>query len=380
MPERTGTRYALTVLVLTVLLAAGACGPTPDATPPTEPVPTDAATVVPGTPVEGTPSAPTELTLMTHSSFAISDDVMAEFEREHGVTVRVLDSGDAGSLTNQAILARDAPLADVLFGVDNTFLSRALEADIFSAYRSPQLEDVPAELQLDPEMRVTPIDYGDVCLNYDREAFSDELPPPQRLEELTDPRYRGMLVVQNPATSSPGLAFLLATVAHFGDEGETTWRDYWRDLRANEVLVTSDWNDAYYGQFSGGAGEGQRPIVVSYASSPAAEVVFAEPQPDEAPTGVVEEGCFRQVEFAGILRGGRDDEVARAFIDFMLSERFQADIPLNMFVFPANEATDVPEVFASHAVTVGDPIELDPFEIGAQRERWIGEWTDVVLR
>jgi thiamine transport system substrate-binding protein len=375
MTERRFRRAPIGAVIVAAALLVGACGAADDgASPAASPATTPAATAA------GTPAAVTELRLMTHSSFAISDDVLAEFEAQHGVRVRVLDSGDAGSAVNQAILARDAPLADVLFGVDNSFLSRALEADIFSPYTSPQLAHVPAELQLDPEMRVTPIDYGDVCLNYDRQAFSDELPPPQSLEDLVDPRYRAMLVVQNRATSSPGLAFLLATVAHFGDEGETTWRDYWRELRNNDVLVVSDWNDAYYNQFSGGAGEGERPIVVSYASSPVAEVVFAEPQPDEPPTGVVEEGCFRQVEFAGVLRGARDEETAQAFIDFMLSERFQADIPLNMFVFPANRDAEVPEIFARHAAAITNPIEIDPLEIGSERERWIEEWTDVVLR
>ncbi|CAN5252201.1 thiamine ABC transporter substrate-binding protein [soil metagenome] len=339
-----------------------------------------AATDIAPTP-GATTGASTELRLMTHSSFAISDEVLSEFETQHGVRISVLDSGDAGSMVNQAILARDVPLADVMFGVDNTFLSRALDADIFVAHRSPALEQVPAELRLDAQDRVTPIDYGDVCLNYDRAAFEAvEAPPPQTLEDLADPRYRSLLVVQNPATSSPGLAFLLATVAHFGEAGDYSWRDYWADLRTNDVLVTSDWNDAYYGQFSGGSGEGERPIVVSYASSPAAEVVFAETQPAEAPTGVVADGCFRQVEFAGVLRGARDERLAQAFIDFMLSERFQADIPLNMFVFPANSSVELPELFAAHAAVIVAPVEIDPLEIGTGRERWIEEWTDVVLR
>ncbi|HSH21267.1 MAG TPA: thiamine ABC transporter substrate-binding protein [Candidatus Caenarcaniphilales bacterium] len=385
MDERFRIRHWHAVVLAAVLVAATAC--TGGNAPPTGGRPTATGPAVGGTPASATsPSATTtaavagELRLMTHSSFAISDEVMREFERVHDVRVRVLDSGDAGSMVNQAILARGAPLADVLFGVDNTFLSRALEADLFVPYRSELLEHVPSELQLDQEERVTPIDYGDVCLNYDRAAFDAQLPPPQGLEDLVDERYRGMLVVENPATSSPGLAFLLATIAHFGEDGARTWLDYWADLRANDVLVTADWNDAYYGRFSGGAGEGERPIVVSYASSPAAEVVFSEPQPAEAPTAVVEEGCFRQVEFAGILRGARDEGIAQEFIDFMLSERFQADIPLNMFVFPANAEVELPDVFARHAAAIDNPTELDPFDIGAERERWIEEWTDVVLR
>ncbi len=317
---------------------------------------------------------------MTHDSFAVSDDVLAEFEGEHGARVRVLRAGDAGSMVNQAILAREAPLADVLYGVDNAFLSRALEADIFTPYAPSLVETVPHELVLDPDFRATPIDYGDVCLNYDRSAFTS-LPPPSTLDDLADPAYRGMLVVQNPATSSPGLAFLLATVARFGEEGDYTWRDYWTDLRANDVLVSAGWEDAYYGSFSGGSGEGERPIVVSYATSPVAEVVFADPVPSEAPTGVLEDGCFRQVEFAGVLRGRPGAQrLAQALVDFMLDVRFQEDVPLNMFVFPANGQADVPPEFAEHAAAIDEPLTMDPAVIDAGRERWIEEWTDVVLR
>jgi thiamine transport system substrate-binding protein len=322
------------------------------------------------------PAEPTvELTLMTHDSFAVSDEVLDELEQEHGIRLQVLRSGDAGVMVNQAILAGDAPLADVLFGVDNTFLSRALQAGIFEAYRSPQLEQVPAALRLDEQDRVTPIDYGDVCVNYDRAAFDDALPPPADLADLADERYRGMLVVQNPATSSPGLAFLLATVIEFGDG----WPDYWADLVANDVLVTSGWSEAYYSHFSA-AGDGDRPIVVSYATSPAAEVFFAEEPLEEPPTGVVTSGCFRQVEFAAILSGTDQRDAAERVIDFMLGRTFQEDVPLNMFVFPANQEAGLPEVFVEHAATVDQPLTMAPDEIDQQREQLIEDWTDVVLR
>ncbi len=326
-----------------------------------------------------TPS-PQELVLMTHDSFAISEEVLTAFETQSGASVRILTSGDTGQMLNQAILTKENPLADVLFGVDNTFLSRALDEDLFIAYPSRALEQVPDVFELDPQHRVTPIDYGDVCLNYDKAAFAAlGLDPPRSLEELATPRYAGMLVVENPATSSPGLAFLLATVGRFGETGQYTWLDYWADLRGNDALVTSGWEEAYYGSFSGGSGEGDRPMVVSYASSPPAEVYFSDPQPKEAPTGVVEDGCFRQIEFAGILRGSQAPGLAERLIDFMLSEPFQEDIPLNMFVFPVNQNSQLPEVFVRHTVIPSDPETLSPDRIGANRDRWIEEWTAAVL-
>ncbi len=322
---------------------------------------------------------PTSLVLMTHDAFAIDQSVIDTFEQQHNVTLQVLKSGDAGAMVNQAILTKSAPLADVLYGVDNTFLSRALDAGIFEPYTSTELGQVPDALRLDAQDRVTPIDYGDVCLDYDKSAYSDSNPPPAALEDLTKPAYAGQLVVENPATSSPGLAFLLATIVHFGETGAYTWKDYWTDLVHNDVKVTADWDTAYYDSFSGGSGGGDRPVVVSYATDPAAEVYFASPQPTAAPIAVIADGCFRQVEFAGVLTGTHEADLAQAWIDYMLSPGFQQDIPLNMFVFPANAQVQAPQVFADFAVHVSQPVEMDPTQIAANRDRWIQEWTDVVL-
>ena len=321
---------------------------------------------------------PTEVVLVTHDSFAISKPVRRAFEEESGYTLRILKAGDAGEIVTRALLTAGEPEGDVLFGVDNNLLQRALDGDVFEPYESPDLAAVDPALRLDPEHRATPIDRGDVCLNYDRRWFAERgIPPPTSLADLTQPRYEGLLVVQNPATSTPGLAFLLATVAELGDG----WRDYWRRLRANRVLVTDGWEDAYYGRFSGSSGgKGNRPIVVSYASSPPAEVIFRDPRPSEAPTGVVEASCFRQVELAGVLRGARNEDGARALIDFMLSERFQEDIPLQMFVFPARTDAELPPEFERFAVVPEQPLELPPEEIEQNRERWVDEWTDIVVR
>jgi len=323
--------------------------------------------------------APETIRLLTHDSFRITEETAAAFTTATGWRLEVLPAGDAGSMVNQAILAAGNPVADVLFGVDTTFLSRALDADLFIPYESPALGALVPGLATDPEHRVTPIDYGDVCLNYDKAAFTTT-PPPQSPADLTAPAYRGMLVVEDPATSSPGLAFLLATIAAYGEAGDYTWQDYWADLRANDVRVTSGWEEAYYGSFSGGSGEGDRPIVVSYASSPPAEVIYADPPVSEAPTAVVTEGCFRQVEYAGILRGTPREAAARALIDFLLGERFQEEVPLTMFVFPVLASADLPPEFVAHTAIPTAPLTTDPAAIEANRERWIEEWAAIVLR
>lgn len=324
-------------------------------------------------------ASPESITLLTHDSFALSDGVLETFTSETGVEVDLLQPGDAVEITNRALLTAGNPEADVLFGIDNNVLSRALEEDLFVAHEAEGLDGVPDELELDPEHRVTPIDIGDVCINYDVGYFEGrDLEPPADLDDLIDPAYEGLLVVENPSVSTPGLAFMLATIARYGTDG---WADWWEALRGNGVLVENGWSEAYYGAFTvGSGGTGNRPIVVSYASSPPAEVFFAETPPETAPTAVLDESCYRQIEFAGILRGTEHAEAAGELIDFMLTETYQADLPLNQFVFPAVADTPLPEVFVEHAELVGEPLSIQPEEIDENREQWVQTWTDIVLR
>ena len=312
------------------------------------------------------------VTLITHDSFAISPETLEAFTAETGIAVEQLASGDAGQMVSEAILTAGNPIGDVMFGIDNTFLQRGLDASIFSAYESPNLVNVPEEFQLDSTNQVTPIDYGDVCANF----WISELdgPPPTSLDDLIDPAYRDQFVTENPETSSPGLAFLLATIARYGDG----WEDYWTALRENGVVITAGWEDAYYGEFI--AGGGTRPIVTSYASSPPAEVIFADPPVDVAPTGVLLDSCFRQIEFAGVLEGSDNVEGAQALIDFMLTPTFQEDVPLNMFVFPVHEGAELPAEFVEHAQIADNPLSLDPAVIEENRNAWTERWVELVLR
>ena len=324
-------------------------------------------------------TGPQTITVMTHDSFSISEGVVESFETANNARVVFLQSGDAGAVLNKAILTKDAPLADVLFGVDNTFLSRALEGDIFEAYESPALREIPDEFKLDASNRALPVDYGDVCINYDKAYFADNnLNVPQSLEDLTKPEYEGLLVAENPATSSTGLAFLLATVAHFGD----SFTEYWQGLKDNGVVIVDGWETAYYTNFSGSSGRGPQPLVVSYGTSPAAEVIFAETPPADAPTASIlgPYTCFRQIEFVGILKGTKQRPLAEKFVDFMLSKQFQEDVPLQMFVYPVLPDAALPKEFTQYAQAPAQAATLPPEEIAANRDRWIQAWTDVVLK
>jgi len=369
------SRVVLGLLAGASLLVA-ACGSDGDAA--TES--TDTA----GTSTEPTATSDT-VTLVTYDSFPEADtslnDALAEFSADTGIDVDILVAGDTGTMLSKASLTAGNPEGDVMWGIDNSLLSRAIDDQVFEPYVATAIADGSVDidtefLDLVPNGEATPVDFGDVCVNYDIEWFAErDLDPPTSLADLADPAYAGTLVVQNPATSSPGLAFVLATIHEYGLEG---WQDYWNQLGENGVEVVEGWTQAYYERFTW-AGGGPTPMVVSYGSSPPAEVIFADPPRTDAPTGVIDDTCFRQVEFAGVLRGTDSPDAARALVDFLVSERFQQELALNLFVYPTNRAVELPEEFVEFAVVPETSRTLDPELIDAERSTWIDEWTELVL-
>ncbi len=299
---------------------------------------------------------------------------LEEFTAETGIDVEILVSGDAGTMVSKAALTAGNPEGDVMWGVDNTLLSRAIEAEVYEPYRADGTDALAPELTaLVPGGEATPVDFGDVCVNYDVAALEQAgVEPPTSIAALAEPEYASRRVVQNPASSSPGLAFLLASIAELGDG----WEQYWADLRANGVLVVDGWTEAYYEAFSRAGGD--RPLVVSYGSSPPVEVLFASEPLDAPATGVVEATCFRQVEFAGVLRGTERRAAAEQLVDFLISERFQREVALNLFVFPVNPDVELDPVFTQYATIPVKPLTLAPDVIAANRADWIDRWTEIV--
>ena len=321
-----------------------------------------------------------ELVIMTHDSFDISETVIDEFETDNDATVVIQKAGDAGEALVRAILEKNNPSADLLYGIDNTYLERALEEKIFDEYRSDLLDQVPDEFEFDSSGHVTPIDYGYVNLNYDIDFLTENgLTAPETLEELTGSDWYESLVVENPATSSPGLAFLISTIAYFGEDDDYDYLDFWADMKANGVLVKDGWSDAYYTDFTMYGGD--RPLVVSYATSPAAEFLFSEEPIESPPTGniLIDNATFTQIEGIGILKGTNSKTLAKKFIDFALGTRFQEDFPDKMFVYPVNENAATPDSF-KFAEVPSQPVGISAEEIGEKREQWIQAWTSVVLR
>lgn len=323
---------------------------------------------------EGTGTAGGTVTLVTHDSFHLSEGLLDQFEQQTGLTVRHVAPGDGGTLVNQLVLTKDAPLGDVVYGIDTTFASRAVEEGVLEPYTSqvPAAQDAAAYAP-DDSGSLTAIDRGDVCLNVDRTWFAEHsVAEPSTLDDLLDPAYRDLTVVTNAAGSSPGLAFLLATVAAYGEDG---WQDYWRALQDNGLKVADSWSDAYYTDFSGGGGGGARPIALSYASSPPETIPEGSDQPI---TAAMLNTCYRQVEYAGVIAGAANPEGARQLIDFLLSDEVQADIPGQMYMYPVSTSVDLPAAWEQWAPLADEPYEVPAADIADHREEWVREWTDLV--
>ncbi|MFM9084046.1 MAG: thiamine ABC transporter substrate binding subunit [Actinomycetota bacterium] len=305
-----------------------------------------------------TPGAdgPRTVTLLAYDAFTPPEGIFDSFTERTGIAVEVVTGGDSGSVISKAILTAGNPEGDVLWGVDDTTLSRVDEADV-----------------LDSRALVSE---GDVCVNYDKAWYADKgVAPPTSLDDLVKPAYRGQLVVQDPVNSSPGLAFLMASIARYGD----AWTDWWRLLVANDVTIVSDWTTAYTSEFSGSSGKGRHPLVVSYGSSPPAEIVYAATPIEEPPTAVIESTCFRQVEYAGVLRGADDADAAQQVLDFLVGVEFQESMPLSLFVFPVNPDAALPEVFEKWAVRPRSPLTIPPAEIQTNRDSWLETWRTIAL-
>ena len=289
------------------------------------------------------------VTLVAHDSFAISDGSIAEFEQQSGMKLEIVRAGDAGSVTNRLVLTKDSPIGDVVFGIDNTFRGVADENDLIAGSLSE-------------------VTYSDVCFNYDRVWFeTNNLTPPTNWRDLILPVYEGLTVVSNPLTSSPGLAFLATTVAAFGEYG---FEDFWRQLRENKVKVATGWEEAYFTEFSGSAGKGEYPVVLSYSSSPAAEVR----ESGVSQTVSLLNECFRQIEYVGVLQGASNPEGAKELVDYLLAEQFQSTIPGLMYVYPVNPNAVIPAEWAEFGPPARSTIG-EGLDIANSRDSWQDKWS-----
>jgi thiamine transport system substrate-binding protein len=322
----------------------------------------------------GDAGSTTEVVIVAHESFNLSKKLIRQFEKDSGYELTIRAGGDTGQLASKLSLTADNPDADVAFGIDNTFASRLLDAGAF-AVNEPANPGADEFQLAEGSDRLTAIDHGSVCVNVDKEWFAEsDLKQPTSLDDLTKPAYKGLFVVPGASTSSPGMAFLIASVAEYGDD----WEAWWEDLMANDAKIVDGWTDAYYGDFTGASDKGKRPIVVSYDSSPAFSV--PEDQPDVTTTQALLDTCFRQVEYAGVLEGADNPEGAKALIDFLLTDEVQAQIPDLMYMYPVVDGIELPAEWATFAPRAETPYEMSPEDIAANREAWLTDWTEIITR
>ncbi len=316
-----------------------------------------------------------EVRLLTHDSFVLPDGAAEEFRERTGARLEVIAAGDSGTMLAGALLSAGSPEADVIFGVDDASATKATDGDLLEPLDPSVLELAPQRYRLEGDGAdlLAPIDTGDVCMNVDSAWFTDRsIPEPATLEQLTEKTYEDLTVVSSPVTSSPGLSFLVGTVDRYGEDG---WADYWTRLRDNGVRVRPSWDDAYYNDYTVSGGD--RPIVLSYASSPPAEVVFSEGSRTEPASAVMLDSCASQVEYAGVLRGTSQPELAAELVAFMLDDTWQSGLPLSNFVFPVTDVA-LPEEFVRWAPRPEDPMSLEPAVIAEGRDRWIESWRELM--
>ena len=300
-------------------------------------------------------ATPNEVTVVTHDSAVFTKEVIAEFKKQTGITIKQIKAGDVGAMTNKLVLTKDAPIGDVVYGIDNTFSGVAAENDIIDG-------------------ALEPVDFGDVCFNYDKAWFANhEQPAPKSIKELTKPEFKGLTVLTNPTTSSPGLAFLAATVSIFGDNG---WEQYWTALKSNDVKVDAGWEDAYFTDFSGSSGKGAYPIVLSYSSSPAFEVRDSGEYSGESQTASIVDGCFRQTEYVGVLKHAKNPSAAKKLALFLINEPFQNTLADNMFVYPILEGVALPKAWSEFAPVAKNTFG-DELDINKNRKAWLAKWSDI---
>jgi thiamine transport system substrate-binding protein len=296
-------------------------------------------------------ATPTEVIVVTHDSAVFTDEVIAAFKAETGITIKQIKAGDAGAMTNKLVLTKDAPIGDAFFGIDNTFGGVAVDNDII-------------------EGGLVSVDFGDVCLNYDKSWFAAKsIAAPKTIADLTKPAYKGLTVVSNPTSSSPGLAFLAATVSVYGENG---FEQYWRDLKSNGLKVAAGWEDAYFTEFSGSSGKGKFPIVLSYSSSPAFEVR----DDGISQTASIDDGCFRQIEYAGVLKNAKNKSAAEKLVKFLTEKAFQKSLPDSMYVYPIDTSVALPEAWAKWAPAATKPVG-DELYISANRKSWLDKWSAI---
>ena len=288
--------------------------------------------------------------------------VIPNFEKKYGIKVDLRSPGDAGQVLTTSILEKDNPVADIVIGIDNNMLAKALDEDILQPYKSENLNNVDQSLIFDKSNHLSPYDYGYFSIIYNSEKIDN---PPKSLNDLLSSQYEKSIILMDPRTSSPGLGFFLWTVKVFGDD----FTDYWANLNKNILTITEGW-DSGYGLFV----NGEAPMVLSYTTSPAYHKEYEDSEQYKAT--VFEEGNYMQIEGAGIVKNCKNLKSAQIFIDYMLTEDFQKEIPLTNWMFPVIDIK-LPKSYDT-ALKTEKNLLLPSKTINDNLDKWTEEWLETI--
>jgi len=266
------------------------------------------------------------------------------FEKATGIKVKFLSKGDGGALLSAVMLEKESE-ADIVLGLDNFLAPKALSSGLFRAYEPKGYASLPASLKIDDSKRLIPYDYGDFAIVWDSGKLSN---PPASLEDLTRPEYAKKLILLDPRTSTPGLGFLAWTKAVYG----SAWKDYWKRLRPSVLTLAPSW-DQGYGLFT----SGEAPLVISYAADGAYHLEYEKTERYKALD--FKDGLVQQVEAAGILAKAKHAKNAELFMDFLISEACQKEIPLTQWMYPVLSSVNLPESYRA-ALRPVKTLSIDP--------------------
>jgi thiamine transport system substrate-binding protein len=314
------------------------------------------------------------LVVYTYDSFVSwgpAGELKEVFEARYDCNLEFVTAGGGKATLSRLLAEREAGGTDAdLFMAEVNDVPRVATYDLFllvTVEDIPNIAFVPQDLLLAQTAGLIPYEYGYITLTYDSQVLSEE-DLPERLEELADPRYKGMLVCEDPRTSSTGFSFLLWTIARFGEEG---YLDFWRSLDPTLLTITQGWSEAWTLLT-----HGEAPIVVSFSTDTAYGAMYEDSLRYRAfaPGG---EG-YRTVYGVGIVRETDHPELAKGFIDLLLSKEIQELLPRTEIMFPANEMAELPEEYQEHAVIPSDPLMLPLEIVGARMDNWLHDWARVI--
>jgi thiamine transport system substrate-binding protein len=302
------------------------------------------------------------LTVYTYESMGwIEDSVIPEFENMYGVDVKVIKLGDGGNVLSRIKLENKNPKADVVIGLDQSLTVDAVKNDLLIPYKPINASNIENQnIIFNQDFSVTPYDYGAIAIIYDPERLNTT---PKTFEDLT--KMDKSLIIQDPRSSSTGQAFLLWTIAAYGDD----WKDFWKDLKSAILTVTTGWTDSF-SKFEAG----EAPMMVSYATDGAYSYEYYKSTKYKAL--IPEEGGYVQIEGAGIVKGTKNEELAKRFIEFLLMDEFQREVPLNQWMFPVTNV-ELPESY-EYSLKPEKILTIESEEIADNLDKWLNEWEEIM--